>query len=130
MSTLTRLGKIPVVTADVPCFAVSVEVQGRQYSVVESLRNLELDDRPSPSRPPTTAEMAPYMAGAPLSASGGVGFDPVCAVKALLKKIGGRSRAFYLYRVRDEAGERFDPGQPGADVGVRKHRRIADHNSH
>jgi hypothetical protein len=91
---------------DVPCFPVSIEVQGRQYSVVESLRNLELDNRPSPNRPPTTAEMAPYRAGAPLSSSGGVAIDPVCAVKALFKKIGGRSRTYYLYRVRDQAGER------------------------
>jgi hypothetical protein len=107
---------------DVPCFPVSVEVQGRRYSVVESLRNLELDDRPSPSRPPTSAEMTPYRAGAPLSASGGVGFDPVCAVKGLLKKIGGKSRIYFLYRVWDQAGERAllrdRPLEPSAYDGV------------
>jgi hypothetical protein len=55
--------------------------------------------------------------GAPPSASGGVGFDPVCTVKNLWKKVSGGSSTYYLYRTWDARGERpmltdhtLDPG--------------------
>jgi len=88
----------------VPCFPVTVERQW-QYSVADSLRYLEFDSSPSPSRPPTVDEMKGARPG-PLSASGGVGFDPICTGKAIVKSITGRTRTFYLYRVWDEEGER------------------------
>lgn len=88
----------------VPCFPVTVERRW-QYSVADSLRHLEFDSSPSPSRPPTVDEMKGARPG-PLSASGGVGFDPICTGKAIVKSITGRTRTFYLYRVWDEEGER------------------------
>jgi hypothetical protein len=44
------------------------------------------------------------LSGAPLSASGGVGFDPVCAARRLFGK--HARTTFYLYRTWDEKGER------------------------
>ena len=72
-----------------------------------SIRRYRPDGSPSPSRPPTVAEMAPYMSGAPQSAVGGVGVgDPVCAVKSLWKKLKGRGGPYFLYRTWDDRGER------------------------
>jgi hypothetical protein len=92
----------------VPCFPVSVQVKGRQYSVRETLENLQLDEGPAPGGPPTPAEMIQQGAN-PRPASAGVGFDPkalVCKTKQLLRRIKGQSRTYYLYRVWDETGER------------------------
>jgi hypothetical protein len=92
----------------VPCFPVSLEVKGRQYSVRETLDNLQLDNRPVPGGPPTAAEMIQYGAN-PRPTSASVGFDPkavVCQTKQLLQRIQGKSRKYYLYRVWDETGER------------------------
>jgi hypothetical protein len=92
----------------VPCFPVSVQVQGRQYSVMETLENLQLDEGPAPGGPPTAAEISQQGAN-PRPTSAGVGFDPkaiVCKTKQLLRSIKGQSRTYYLYRVWDEAGER------------------------
>ena len=86
----------------VPCFPVSVEREGPRFSVAEALRRY----RPSGAAPgtPTSAETRGFLSGAPLSASGGVGFDPACAVKSLFGTHAGTT--FYLYRTWDARGER------------------------
>lgn len=92
----------------VPCFPVTLQVKGRQYSVRETLDSLQLDNRPAPGAPPTAAEMIQHGAN-PHPTSAGVGFDPkavVCKTKQLLRRIQGTSRTYYLYRVWDETGER------------------------
>jgi hypothetical protein len=92
----------------VPCFPVSVEVQGRVYSVRETLDNLQLDDRPVPGTLPTAEEMIQHGAN-PHPASGSVAFDPAaiaCKTRQLLKKVQGKSTTYYLYRVWDRTGER------------------------
>jgi hypothetical protein len=68
----------------VPCFPVTLEVKGRQYSVRETLDNLQFDSRPVPG-PPTAAEMIQHGAN-PRPTSASVGFDPkavVCKTKQL-----------------------------------------------
>ena len=98
----------PCGTEAVPCFPVTLQVEGRQYSVREALDNMQLDNRPVPGAPPTAAEMIQYGAN-PRPTSASVGFDPkavVCKTRQILQKIQGRSRRYYLYRVWDEAGER------------------------
>ena len=92
----------------VPCFPVTVEVQGRQYSVRETLENLELDSRPVPGTPPTAAEMIQHGAN-PRPTSASVAFDPkaiACKTRQLLRKIQGKSQRYYLYRLWDHTGER------------------------
>jgi hypothetical protein len=92
----------------VPCFPVTLEVKGRQYSVREALENLELDGRTVSGGAPTHAEMIQHGAN-PRPTSAGVSFDPAaigCKTKQLLRKIRGRSQKYYLYRVWDETGER------------------------
>jgi hypothetical protein len=91
----------------VPCFPVTVEVQGRQYSVRETMERYEFDSRPAPG-PPTPSEMIQHGAN-PRPTSASVGFDPkavVCKTRELLRKIRGRSQTYYLYRVWDHTGER------------------------
>jgi hypothetical protein len=87
----------------VPCFPVSVEQEGPRFSVAEALRRYRGTGSPAPGVP-TSAEIQEQMSGAPQSASGGVGFDPVCTVKKLFGKKAGTT--FYLYRTWDERGER------------------------
>jgi hypothetical protein len=87
----------------VPCFPVSVEQEGPRFSVAEALRRYRGTGSPAPG-PPTVAEIQGQMSGAPQSASGGVGFDPVCTVKKLFGKKAGTT--FYLYRTWDARGER------------------------
>jgi hypothetical protein len=87
----------------VPCFPVTVEQEGPRFSVAEALRRYRGTGSPAPG-PPTSAETMGFLSGAPLSASGGVGFDPVCAVKNLFGKHAGTT--FYLYRTWDARGER------------------------
>jgi hypothetical protein len=87
----------------VPCFPVSVEQEGPRFSVAEALRRYRADGRPAPGVP-TVAEIQRQLSGAPQSASGGVGFDPVCTVKSLFGKKAGTT--FYLYRTWDARGER------------------------
>jgi hypothetical protein len=95
-------------TEAVPCFPVTLEVKGRQYSVRETLENLQLDGPPVSGGAPTPAEMIQHGAN-PHPTSASVGVDPkavVCKTKQLLRKIQGRSQKYYLYRVWDETGER------------------------
>ncbi len=119
----------PCGTSDgVPCFPVTVEVQGRRYSVRETLDDLELDSRPVPGTPPTAAEMLEHGAN-PLPTSASVGFDAkaiVCKTRQLLKRIKGESRTYYLYRLWDQTGERavlrdhpLDPAVLAASPHVR-----------
>jgi len=89
----------------VPCFPVSVEQEGPRFSVAEALRRYRATGSPAPG-PPTVAEIQGQMSGAPQSASGGVGFDPVCTAKNLVRKLSGRNSTFYLYRMTDERGDR------------------------
>jgi hypothetical protein len=94
--------------ARVPCFPVTVEVQGRQYSVRETMERYEFDRRPVPGTPPTAEELLQYGAN-PRPTSASVGFDPkaiVCKTRQLLRKIRGESRTYYLYRLWDRTGER------------------------
>lgn len=103
----------------VPCFPVTVEVQGPTVSVAEALRDWRADTsvsaRPEWARP-GSALVSPY--GTPL---GGVSFDPVCAAKSLLRKAKG-GNAYYLYRVFDRQGEhavmRDRPLEPGGHAAV------------
>jgi hypothetical protein len=90
----------------VPCFPVSVEQEGPRFSVAEALRRYRPTGGPPAPGVPTNAEIHGQMSGAPQSASGSVGVDPVCTAKNLVKKLSGRSTTFYLYRMWDEMGER------------------------
>jgi hypothetical protein len=89
----------------VPCFPVSIEQEGPRFSVAGSLRRYRPTSGPTPGVP-TNAEIHEQMSGAPLSASGGVGFDPACTLKNLVTRISGGSTTFYLYRMWDEMGAR------------------------
>jgi hypothetical protein len=93
----------------VPCFPVTVEQQrtqeGPRFSVAEALRRYRPTGRPAPGVP-TVSEIQEQMSGAPQSASGGVGFDPVCTAKNLVKKLSGATTRFHLYRMWDARGER------------------------
>jgi hypothetical protein len=89
----------------VPCFPVSVEQQGPHYSVAEAFRNYRPTGKPAPSVP-TVADTQSHLSGAPLSASGGIPFNPGCTTKNLWKKIRGRNNTYHLYRTWDAQGER------------------------
>jgi hypothetical protein len=92
----------------VPCFPTQVEAQGQRLSVADSIRTYRPDGSPSPGRPPTVGEMAPYQSGAPLSASGAVPLgDVVCSVKSFWKRLHGEGGPYYLYRTWD--GDRESP---------------------
>jgi hypothetical protein len=89
----------------VPCFPVSVEQEGPRFSVAEALRRYRGTGSPAPGVP-TVAEIQGRMSGAPQSASGSVGFDPVCTVKNLVRKVSGKTTTYHLYRTWDARGER------------------------
>ena len=108
----------------VPCFPVSVEVKGERFSVAEDLRRFRTDGRPAPGAP-TNAEVHSRLSGGLPLAPGGVGGDPVCAVKSLVRSLKGGSNTFYLYRLRSSRGEhplltdrRLDPQALLATPGV------------
>ena len=88
----------------VPCFPIAIDRE-RRYSVADSMRSYRGTGAASPSVP-TTADIQGQMSGAPQSASGGAGFDPVCTVKNLLKKLSGNGTTYYLYKTWDARGER------------------------
>ena len=107
-----------------PCFPTSIDRE-RRYSVADSMRSYRGTGPASPSVP-TVSEIQGQMSGAPHSASGGVGFDPVCTVKNLLKKLSGNGTTYYLYRTWDARGERpmmtdrkLDPYEYQANPGFR-----------
>jgi hypothetical protein len=90
----------------VPCFPVTVETEGPRFSVAEALRRYRPVGRPAPGGPPTASELQQHLTGAPQSASGGVSFDPGCAMKSLARAFRGGSNTFYLYRLQDARGTR------------------------
>ena len=108
----------------VPCFPIAIDRE-RRYSVADSMRSYRGTGAATPSVP-TTADIQGQMAGAPQSASGGVGFDPVCTVKNLVKKLSGNGTTYYLYKTWDARGERpmmtdhkLDPFEYQSSPGVR-----------
>jgi hypothetical protein len=108
----------------VPCFPISIDRE-RRYSVADSMRSYRGTGAASPSVP-TTADIQGQMSGAPQSASGGVGFDPVCTVKNLVKKLSGNGTTYYLYKTWDARGERpmmtdrkLDPFEHQSSPGFR-----------
>ncbi len=111
----------------VPCFPVSVEHEGPRFSVADAMRRYRVEGGPAPNQQPTNAELQHQMSGAPQSASGGVSFDAVCAVKNLVKKLSGGGGPFYLYRMWDQQGverplltdHEIDPKSFTANPGVR-----------
>ena len=89
----------------VPCFPIAVERQAPEYSVEDSLGDLQGDGPPALTTAPTPGEI--IQAGAnPRPASGGVGFDLPCKTKQLVKKILGKGKTYYVYRVWDSTGVR------------------------
>ena len=90
-----------------PASPTTIEREAPEFSVEDSLWGQE-DDEPSalPSVP-THAEI--IQAGAnphPVAANVSGGADVGCKAKQLFRKIMGRSRTYYVYRVWDSAGER------------------------
>jgi hypothetical protein len=107
----------------VPCFPTAVEKEAPEYSVEESLRDLRRGGPPVPPGAPTAAEIV--QAGAnPRSASASVGggADLPCKAKQLLRKLIGKSKDYYVYRVWDATGERGvlreEPLDPEEFVGA------------
>jgi hypothetical protein len=91
----------------VPCFPTAIERRAPEYSVKESLRDMSGDGPSALPTVPTHGEI--IQAGAnPRSAAGNVGggADMGCKAKQLFRKITGRSRTYYVYRVWDSTGER------------------------
>jgi hypothetical protein len=89
---------------EIPCFPVLVELEAPEYSVKDSLRRLEPDNRPMPG-PPTPAELNRFSAN-PLPVSATVGLDPICKTRQLVRRLLGKGRTYYVYRVWDHTGER------------------------
>lgn len=89
----------------VPCFPSSIEQEGPRFSVAEALGRYRGTGSPAPGVP-TVAEIQGQLSGAPQSASGGVGFDPVCGARKLWRKLTGGNTTYHLYRTWDERGER------------------------
>ena len=82
----------------VPCFPVDINQEGPHFSVADALRRYRVEGGPAPNQLPTNAELQKQMPGAPLSATGGVSFDPACTVKSLIRMVSGGTNTFYLYR--------------------------------
>lgn len=100
-----RCGKI---SEGVPCFPISTLKSRPQWATTlrQSLGDLGPEESPSPSRPPTLEELKPHRPGpvGPVMILGS--FDPTCVGKSILKRLKGRDDTYYLYRLRDVAGER------------------------
>jgi hypothetical protein len=85
---------------------VTTTLKGREYSVRESLGLPPLDKtKPTPGGAPSTSDMKPFRPGGK-TVVGGVGFDPGCVVKGIVKNLKGKNDVYYLYRVRDVHGTR------------------------
>ncbi len=91
--------------AGIPCFPVTVKGEGPRFSVADALRRFRAEGK-APGGPPTNAEMQQQLMGPHVPASGSVSFDPGCAVKSLVRLIGGGGNTFYLYRLQDRFGVR------------------------
>ena len=105
---LEEEGKNPCLKSareNIPCFPVKAEKKGFDASVRESLGILGPAGKPSPDRPPTPDEMAPYR-HTPAKPLISTTVDPVCIGKSALKHLKGKNDVYYLYRLRDVHGER------------------------
>lgn len=107
----------------VPCFPVTTDLVGPVFSVRKSLEELGTKGGPSPNRPPTTSEMAPFRPGSRTPIVPLASFDAVCAVKAAVKALKGKNHVYYLYRVGDPRGahaalydHKLDPAGYQGDV--------------
>jgi hypothetical protein len=110
----------------IPCFPSGIEQEGPRFSVAEALRRYRGSGSPAPGVP-TVSEIQGQMSGAMQSASGGVGFDPVCGAMNLWRKIRGKGTTYHLYRSRDERGERpllTDHRLDPEDYGTNPHFRF------
>jgi hypothetical protein len=87
----------------VPCFPSGIDKEGPRYSVADAMRKYRPDGRRAEGAAITHGEMIDHSGAAPQSASGGVGMDPVCTAKSLIRRISGRGR-LYLYRLSDGHG--------------------------
>jgi hypothetical protein len=89
----------------VPCFPVSLEVEGPRFSVIDALRRFRIDGRDQRPTPgvPTNAELRGQMGVPDVK---GFSFDPVCAAKSVARAFKGAPSTFYLYRFTDKDGER------------------------
>jgi hypothetical protein len=87
----------------VPCFPSGIDREGPRYSVADAMRKYRPDGRRAEGAPITAGEMIDHSGAAPQSASGGVGVDPVCTAKSLIRRITGGGR-LYLYRLTDGHG--------------------------
>lgn len=92
---------------DIPCFPAAVELEAPEYSVKDLLRDMQGDGLPVPPSVPTHGEIIQGGAN-PRPVSGGVGAGPDlgCKTKQLFRKLTGRGRTYYVYRVWDATGER------------------------
>jgi hypothetical protein len=95
-------------TEGVPCFPVSIERSGPEWtiSVRDSLDDLGPSGKTSPNRPPTKEEMRAFRPGSAGLVIPFATFDPGCVGKSALKRLKGKNDTYYLYRVRDVQGER------------------------
>lgn len=89
----------------VPCFPFGIEQEGPRFSVADALRRYRGEGSKAPGVP-TVSDIQGQMSGAMRSASGQVGFDPVCGARQLWKKVQGKGTTYHLYRTWDERGER------------------------
>jgi hypothetical protein len=92
----------------IPCFPIRSDETRSKWtaSVRDSLGDLGPAGKQSPDRPPTEGEMKAFRPGPVGPVGAGIGFDPGCVGKSLLKRIKGKNDTYYLYRVRDVHGER------------------------
>ena len=91
----------------VPCFPTAIEREALEFSVEDSLWGQQDDGPPAPPSVPTATEINRYGANPrPVAANVGGGLDLACKAKQLLRKITGRGRTYYVYRVWDSTGER------------------------
>ena len=91
----------------VPCFPIAIKREAPVYSVKDSLQDMQGDGPPAPPTAPTHGEI--IQAGAnpsPVAANVGGGGDVSCKAKQLLRKILGKSKTYYVYRVWNSTGVR------------------------
>jgi hypothetical protein len=91
----------------VPCFPVTLAVEGPKYSVADALRHYRVSGR-EPASAPTNDEMQEQLSGRPATSPPVtfVSIDPVCTTKSLIRSLSGKPNTFYLYRFTDRQGER------------------------
>jgi hypothetical protein len=91
----------------VPCFPVTVAVEGPRFSVAEALRRYRVDGR-EPTGAPSNSEMLEQLSGRPATSPPitFLSIDPVCTAKSLIRSLSGKPNTFYLYRFSDRQGDR------------------------